>query len=108
VPNILEREILLAPNIVCRAAAAATSGRAQQWMLGQPRDVRRSYVHEVIDAGGGELAQSIWMLRSSAAVRASYLREVAALEGAGPQVAWMLMQPDEVRESYVREVLRRN
>jgi hypothetical protein len=108
VPSIIEREILLAPDIICRAAAAATSGRAQQWMLGQPRDVRRSYVHEVIDVGGGELEQRIWMLRSPAAVRASYLLEVAAFEGAGPQVAWMLNQPDEVRESYVREVLQRN
>jgi hypothetical protein len=106
-PGIIEREILLAPDFVCRAAAAATSGRVQQWMLGQPREVRRSYVREVIDVNGGEHEQRIWMLRAPARVRKSYLREVAEIEGAGPQVAWMLNQPDEVRESYVREVLGR-
>lgn len=103
--GILQRQILLAPDGVARAAAAAVSGAAQQWMLSQPREVRRSYVHEVLDRGGGEQEQTIWMLRQPQPVRSSYLREVAQSQGAGAQVFWMLGQPDEVRESYIREVL---
>jgi hypothetical protein len=45
------------------------------------------------------------MLRQPQPVRSSYLREVAKIQGAGPQVFWMLGQPDEVRESYIRDVL---
>lgn len=102
---MLERQILLAPDGIARAASLATTGPAQQWMLNQPREVRRSYVHEVLDRGGGDQEQRIWMLRQPQAVRGSYLREVAAVQGAGPQVFWMLGQPDEVRESYIRDVL---
>lgn len=47
-------------------------------MLGQSKEIRRSYVAEVIDAPGDpELLAQIWMMR----------------------------QPDEVRESYVSDVL---
>jgi hypothetical protein len=105
---VFEREILMAPDMVARTAAAAAGGRAQKWMLWQPRGVRQSYVREVIDAGGGEREQRIWMLRQPDAVRQSYLREVARVEGAGPQVFWMLGQPDPVRESYIRDVLMKS
>jgi hypothetical protein len=104
-PGILERQILLAPDGVARAAAAAATGVAQQWMLSQPRAVRRSYVREVLDKHGGDREQRIWMLRQPDAVRASYLRDVARIQRAEPQVFWMLSQPDEVRESFIREVL---
>jgi hypothetical protein len=106
-PGLIEREILLAPDLVARATAAAMSGLVQKWMLSQPRPVRRSYVREVLDAGGGELEQEIWMLRQPDAVRSSYLQDVVRVQGSGPQVEWMLRQPDAVRESYVREVLER-
>jgi hypothetical protein len=97
--------VLLAPDIVARAAAMATSDPAQRWMLTQPRAVRASYVRDVLDLGGGEREQRIWMLRAPDAVRHSYLRRVARATGAGPEVFWMLAQPREVRESYLREVL---
>jgi hypothetical protein len=46
-------------------------------MLRQPRAVRESYVHEVLDGGGGDpKAQQAWMLRQPNAVRESYVREV--------------------------------
>jgi hypothetical protein len=105
--GMLGREVMLGPDFVARAASAATSGRAEQWMLRQPRAVRRSYVYQVIDKGDGELEQRIWMLRQPEAVRNSYLREVVHVQGAGPEVAWMLSQADEVRESYINDVLRR-
>jgi hypothetical protein len=76
-------------------------------MLSQPRDVRRSFVAEVVDAGGGDRrAQERWMLLQDDDVRASYAERVL---GAAPQPdrrqIWMLGQPRAVRESYVREVL---
>jgi hypothetical protein len=101
----LGREILLGPDFVARGAAAAASGPAERWMLRQPRAVRRSYVLQVLDAGGGEREQRIWMLRQSTAVREGYLRDVARAQGVGPEVEWMLRQPDELRESYIRDVL---
>ena len=104
--GILGRELMLAPDLVARAASAAAKGRAEQWMLCQPRAVRRSYVLQVLDAGGGERLQRIWMLRQSTAVRESYLREVARVEGARPEVEWMLAQSDEVRESFIQSVLQ--
>jgi hypothetical protein len=99
------RDVLLAPDIVCRAAAMATSDPAQRWMLLQPRQVRASYVRDVLDVRGGPREQRIWMLRAPDAVRHSYLRHVARATGAGPEVYWMLAQPAAVRESYLREVL---
>jgi hypothetical protein len=106
VASDLAREILLAHDIVARAASLAAPRADQRWMLSQPRAVRVSYVREVLDRGGGEREQRIWMLRQSAAVRRSYLLEVASRGGGPkPEVAWMLNQPDAVRESYVRECL---
>ena len=46
-------------------------------MLRQSRQVRESYVREVVDHPGDEQALAeIWMLRQSDAVRDSYIREV--------------------------------
>jgi hypothetical protein len=104
-PGFVAREVLLAPDLVARAAMVAVSDPAQRWMLGQPRAVRSSYAHQVLDRGGHEREQQIWMLRQPDAVRGSYVREVAMPQGAGKQTMWMLGQPDAVRESYVREVL---
>jgi hypothetical protein len=105
VPGLIEREVLLAPDLFARAAAAAITGRAERWMLTRPREVRRSYVYQVLDRGGGEAAQMTWMLRQTLSVRTSYVREVAVPERAAPEVAWMLAQSDQVRESYIAEVL---
>jgi hypothetical protein len=105
VVGILGRELMLGPDLVARATAAAARTPAERWMLNQPRAVRRSYVFDVLDRQGGEREQRIWMLLQPPAVRESYLEHVAGRQGAGPEVFWMLRQPDSVRESFVREVM---
>jgi hypothetical protein len=101
------RSILLAPGPVARAASLGANTREQRWMLAQARDVRRSYVEEVVDRPHDEHAQMRWMLGQKDSVRFSYVREVLAHDDdAPPERAWMLKQPKRVRESYVREVLR--
>jgi hypothetical protein len=70
------RRVLLAPNLVSRAAARAASAREEAWMLAQPRDVRQSYVREVVDRGDDPVHAEIWMLRQADEVRLSYVREV--------------------------------
>jgi len=70
------RRILLAPNLVSRAAARAAGAREEAWMLSQPREVRHSYVREVLERGGDPLHAEIWMLRQPDRVRHSYIREV--------------------------------
>lgn len=45
-------------------------------MLSQPREVRHSYVREVLERGGDPLHAEIWMLRQPDRVRHSYIREV--------------------------------
>jgi hypothetical protein len=101
-----ERSVLLAAGPVARAASRAASKPEQRWMLTQPREVRRSFVAQVIDAGGTRLAQERWMLLQDDDVRASYADKVlrTAPEPDRRQI-WMLGQPRAVRESYVREVL---
>ena len=101
--GFLEREMLLAPDLMARAAAALAPQPEQRWMLGQPLAVRRSYLGEVLDRGGGEREQTVWMLRQPDAVRLSYVSQVIR-RGPGPVPAatvWMLRQPESVRESYL-------
>jgi hypothetical protein len=107
--GFLEREVLLGPDLLARAAAALVDDPAQRWMLQQPARVRRSYVVDVLDRGGAERTQTAWMLGQPDAVRLSYLRDVVrkAPDGGAPEVAWMLTQPEGVRRSYVAEVLSR-
>jgi hypothetical protein len=71
-----ERSLLLAPGPIARAAARMAREPEQRWMLCQPRDVRRTYVAEVVDRPDLENAAEIWLLRQPDAVRASYVREV--------------------------------
>lgn len=105
--GFLEREMLLAPDLVARAAAALAPQPEQRWMLGQPLAVRRSYLGEVLERGGGEREQTVWMLRQGDAVRLSYVEQVArrGATPASPATVWMLRQPAAVRESYVIEVV---
>jgi hypothetical protein len=70
------RTILLAPNAVAKAVALGVSTREERWMLAQPRDVRRSYVENVLDRPEDPNAQERWMLLQSDEVRHSYVREV--------------------------------
>jgi hypothetical protein len=105
-PALLARSVLLAPAPVARAAATAVREPEQRWMLVQPRDVRASYVRDVLDRGDHEGRQEAWMLRQPAEVRESFVRHVLMRLSPPPlQEIWMLRQPDEVRESFVRDVL---
>ena len=70
------RRVLLAPNLVSRAASRAAAAREEAWMLTQPRAVRESYVREVLDRGDEPVHAEIWMLRQAQEVRESYIREV--------------------------------
>jgi hypothetical protein len=100
------RTILLAPAPVARTAALAATTDEARWMLAQPREIRRSYVEEVVDRPGDENAQERWMLKQRDSVRLSYVAEVLAHDPkAPPERAWMLKQSRRVRMSYLREVL---
>ena len=102
-----EKQILLAPDVVARAAAAVAPDREAQWMLRRPRAVRQSFAAAVLDAPDRELAQEIWMLSQPLALRLSFLDEVLAYEPDTPlEQVWMLRQSDDVCASYIAEVLR--
>jgi hypothetical protein len=73
----IDRQILMGPDWVARAAAGAVNDPKARWMLRQPRDVRQSYAREVHG-------------RPDEDRRAE---------------RWMLLQPDHVRHSYVEHVL---
>jgi hypothetical protein len=70
------RRLLLAPGPVARAAALAASTPEERWMLCQSREVRRSYVEQVVDRPEDEHAQERWMLMQGDDVRMSYVRDV--------------------------------
>ncbi len=72
----LARYVLRAPKFVRRAAAVQASDPEELWMLRQSREVRESYVREVLDRGGDERLAEIWMLGQPDEVRASFVREV--------------------------------
>ena len=105
-PSAAERQILLAPDVVARAAAPLAADREQQWMLRQPRDVRASFAEEVFGRPDEERLQEIWMLHQPLAVRRSFLDEVLAYDPSAPrEQVWMLRQDDAVCRSYARFVL---
>ena len=105
-PSDTERAILTAPAAIARAAALAARELEHRWMLGQPREVRRSFAAEVFDHDDVEQRQEIWMLRQPKAVRESFIEQVLMREQPPPlQTIWMLRQTDKVRDSFVREVL---
>ena len=79
VKQLLQKQVLLGPAPLRKAAAARVESAEEAWMLHQPRAVRRSYAAQVLDAEGDP----------------AVLTEI-----------WMLRQPEEVRESYIEEVLR--
>jgi hypothetical protein len=74
--NALARRVLLGPDVVAKAAAGRVNQCEQAWMLCQPRAVRQSYVHDVLDRGEDPVHAQIWMLRQTKAVRESYVRAV--------------------------------
>jgi hypothetical protein len=72
-----QRSVLLAPDLIAAAARAATDDPQAKWLLGQPRAVRASYVHDVIDPKGDtNLLSQKWLLTQSDAVRRSYVSDV--------------------------------
>ncbi|HEV2820724.1 MAG TPA: hypothetical protein VGW11_09475 [Solirubrobacteraceae bacterium] len=75
-PRQVEKAVILAPDAVARAAAAYAARPEEDWMLRQPRAVRRAYWHEVICRGEHQRDREIWMLRQPDAVRESYIAEV--------------------------------
>jgi hypothetical protein len=105
-PPAGERQILMSPDVVARAAAAMAPDREARWMLRQPRELRQSFAEDVLGAADRELAQEVWMLQQPLAVRLSFLEDVLAYDPKAPrEQVWMLRQSDEVCLSYVDEVL---
>jgi hypothetical protein len=77
VKALLQKQVLLGPAPLRRAAAARALRPQEAWMLRQPRAVRRPYAAQVLDAGGNsEALAEIWMLRQPKDVRERYIREV--------------------------------
>ena len=73
----LERQVLLGPGIIRRAAAGRVPGAQERWMLVQSKEVRHSYVAEVLDRPGDpELLAQIWMMGQPDDIRRSYVAEV--------------------------------
>ena len=70
------RMMLLAPDAVARRVAALDEDPERRWILRLPRDVRRSFVREVIDTGGRRRDQERWLLLADDATRRSYVAEV--------------------------------
>ena len=77
VKQLLQKQVLLGPAPLRRAAAARVERAEEAWMLRQPREVRRTYAAQVLDAEGDlQLLTEIWMLRQPESVRESYIEEV--------------------------------
>jgi hypothetical protein len=97
------RAVLLGPDMVARAIAARERDPQRRWLLKRPRDVRRSFFGEVIEARGSE---ERWMLLQDKRTRDSYVEEVlrAAVQP-DRQAIWLLRQAEKVRRSYVDQVI---
>jgi hypothetical protein len=72
----LQRSVLLAPAAIAKAAATQVKLPEEQWMLRQSKQVRTSYVKEVLDRGGEERLAQIWLLRQPQDIRESYIKHV--------------------------------
>jgi hypothetical protein len=106
VASSAERQLLLAPDAVARAAAPLAPDAQSRWMLRQRRDVRRSFADEVFGRDDEERLQQAWMLRQPRELRDSFVEHVLMKQDPPPrEEIWMLRQEDSVCESYVREVL---
>jgi hypothetical protein len=97
------RAVLLGPDMVARALAGRERDPQRRWLLRRPREVRRSFLEEVIENGGHE---ERWMLLADRETRASYVRDVLE-EAKDPdrQAIWLLGQAEKVRRSYVEQVI---
>jgi hypothetical protein len=101
-----ERQLLLAPDVVARAAARMAPLLEQRWMLRQPRQLRRSFAEEVFEQPDMERRQQAWMRGQDDDVRESFIEHVLERQRPRPRdQIWMLRQSVEIRDSYVRDVL---
>ena len=101
-----EKQLLLAPDAIARAAAAMAPDAESAWMLRQPRAVRRSFAEEVFGRPDEERLQEVWMLHQPREVRESFAEDVR-LRPPEParEMVWMLRQDDATCRSYARYVL---
>lgn len=73
----VQRNALLAPDFIAATAAEASNDPQAKWLLKQPKSVRESYVHEVLDKKGDpDLLSQRWLLTQSDDVRESYVNDV--------------------------------
>src|SRR5262249_31257397 len=97
------RAVLLGPDMVARAIGGREKDPQRRWLLKRPREVRRSFVEDVIEGGGDEQR---WMLLQDKRTRDSYVADVLeAADRPDRQAIWLLRQPDAVRKSYVADVI---
>ncbi len=105
-PSAAEKQLLLAPDAVARAAAPMAPDAEARWMLRQPRALRRSFAEEVFGREDEQLRQQAWMLRQPREVRESFVEHVLMKQDPLPrEEIWMLRQDDDVCRSYVSYVL---
>ena len=76
-PAWVVKRVLLGPAAVRKAAANRATDPVERWMLGQPVEVRRSYVSEVLEKGTD---QEVWMLLQPDPVRRSYVSDVLGVD----------------------------
>ena len=101
-----ERQILVAPDAIARAAASMAPDRESAWMLRQPRHLRRSFADEVFGRPDEDLRQQVWMLHQSLEVRESFVEHVLLRQTDPPRdQIWMLLREDHECLSYARYVL---
>src|SRR3954471_2028209 len=81
----IDRQILMGPDWVARAAAGAVNDPRARWMLRQSRDVRRSYALEVHGKPDEDRLAERWMLLQPDHVRPSYVEHVLDKPGARPR-----------------------
>jgi len=72
----IDRQILMGPDWVAKAAARSVPDPRARWMLRQPRDVRRSYALEVHGKPDEDRLAERWMLLQADEVRRSYVEHV--------------------------------
>lgn len=87
------RQVLLAPGTLARALAVADDDPERRWMLRLPRDIRRSFVAEVIDRGGDRRDQERWLLSQDDAICRSFADEVLAARPAGDPAGGLAAAP---------------
>ena len=103
-----ERQLLLAPDAVARAAVGLAPGPRVALDAAPAAVVRRSYVDEVFGREDEELRQQVWMLHQPRDVRLSFVEHVLRKTEPEPrEMIWMLRQDDELCASYARFVAAR-